>query len=512
MMIKTFASAVHGIDATTITIETDVSQGIRFFLVGLPDSAVKESQQRIESALRLNNYKWPRQKIVINMAPADLRKEGSSYDLPLAIAVLAASDQIASAKLENYLIMGELSLDGTLQPIKGALPIAIKAREEGFEGFILPTQNAREAAVVDKLKIYGVDNIKQVVDFFNDDAELEQTIVNTREEFYKLLNHSDVDFSDVKGQDNVKRALEIAAAGGHNVLMIGPPGAGKTMLAKRIPTILPPFTLHEALETTKIHSVVGRIDKDTALMTERPFRSPHHTISDVALVGGGTFPQPGEISLAHNGVLFLDELPEFKRQVLEVMRQPLEDRKITISRAKFSVEYPASLMLVASMNPCPCGYYNHPSKECVCGPGMVAKYLSRISGPLLDRIDIHLEVVPVPFKELSELKETENSTIIRERVIRARQIQSGRYKAAEGIFCNAQMSSRQIREYVQLDDTSNQLLKNAMERLGLSARAYDRILRVARTIADLEASEPVSSQHISEAIQYRSLDRESWGN
>ncbi|MFV0376844.1 MAG: YifB family Mg chelatase-like AAA ATPase [Mangrovibacterium sp.] len=512
MMIKTFASAVHGIDATTITIETDVSQGIRFFLVGLPDSAVKESQQRIESALRLNNYKWPRQKIVINMAPADLRKEGSSYDLPLAIAVLAASGQILSEKLERYLIMGELSLDGTLQPVKGALPIAIKAREEGFEGFILPTQNAREAAVVDKLKIYGVDNIKQVVDFFNDDTELEQTIVNTREEFYKLLNRSDVDFSDVKGQENVKRALEIAAAGGHNVLMIGPPGAGKTMLAKRIPTILPPFTLHEALETTKIHSVVGRIDKDTALMTERPFRSPHHTISDVALVGGGTFPQPGEISLAHNGVLFLDELPEFKRQVLEVMRQPLEDRKITISRAKFSVEYPASLMLIASMNPCPCGYYNHPTKECVCAPGMVPKYLNRISGPLLDRIDIHLEVVPVPFKELSELKETENSTTIRDRVIAARQIQSARYKAGDGIFCNAQMSSRQIREYVQLDDASNQLLKNAMERLGLSARAYDRILRVARTIADLEASPSVSSQHISEAIQYRSLDRESWGN
>lgn len=512
MMIKTFASAVHGIDATTITIETDVSQGVRFFLVGLPDNAVKESQQRIESALRLNNFKWPRQKIVINMAPADLRKEGSSYDLPLAVAVLGASQQIAADKLERYVVMGELSLDGTLQPIKGALPIAIKAREEGFDGFILPKQNAREAAVVDKLKIYGVENLRQVADFFDGKAELEQTTVNTRDEFYKLLNHSDVDFSDVKGQENVKRALEIAAAGGHNVLMIGPPGAGKTMLAKRIPTILPPFTLHEALETTKIHSVVGRIDKDTSLMTERPFRAPHHTISDVALVGGGTFPQPGEISLAHNGVLFLDELPEFKRQVLEVMRQPLEDRKITISRAKFSVEYPASLMLVASMNPCPCGYYNHPTKECVCGPGMVGKYLNRISGPLLDRIDIHLEVVPVPFKELSQLKDTEGSTLIRDRVIKARQVQSVRYKGMDGIFCNAQMSSRQIREYVQLDETSNQLLKNAMERLGLSARAYDRILRVARTIADLEAAGGVESHHISEAIQYRSLDRESWGN
>ncbi len=510
MLVKTFGAAVQGINATIVTIEVNVDKGIKFFLVGLPDNAVKESHERIASAITVNGYKMPRKQIIINMAPADIRKEGSAYDLPLAIGMLAGNETIQCDKLDKYIIMGELSLDGTLQPIKGVLPIAIQAREEGFAGFILPKQNACEAAVVNNLDIYGASNIKEVIQFLNGEIEIEKTVVDTRAEFYKNVAYSEFDFADVKGQESVKRALEVAAAGGHNIIMIGAPGSGKSMLSKRIPTILPPLTLHEALETTKIHSVVGGIHGNTSLIAQRPFRSPHHTISDVALVGGGTFPQPGEISLAHNGVLFLDELPEYKRTVLEVLRQPLEDRKICISRAKFTVEYPASFMLIAAMNPCPCGYYNHPTRDCVCSPGVVQKYLSRISGPLLDRIDIHIEIVPVPFEKLSEQKAVESSAVIRERVVAARKRQEERFANEKGIYCNAQMGSKQLRKYATPDASGLELLKQAMVRLDLSARAYDRILKVARTIADLEGSEAILSSHLAEAINYRNLDREGW--
>ena len=509
MLEKVYGGAVFGVSSTTITIEVNVAKGAGYHLVGLPDSAIKESSYRISAALKNNSYKMPRKKITINMAPADLRKEGSAYDLGIAIGILAASSQISVSNLSEYIIMGELSLDGSLQPIKGSLPIAIKAREEGFKGFIVPKQNVKESGVVNNLDVYGVENIQQAIDHLEGKKLIKPEEVNTRELFYNSLNNFDFDFAEVKGQENIKRCLEIAAAGGHNVIMVGPPGSGKTMLAKRIPSIMPPMSLQEALETTKIHSVAGK-NTASGLMTNRPFRSPHHTISDVALVGGGSYPQPGEISLSHNGVLFLDELPEFKKNVLEVMRQPLEDREVTISRARFTVTYPASFMLVASMNPSPSGYFNDPDKALVSSPFEMQRYLSKISGPLLDRIDIHIEVTPVPFDKLSEERKGESSKLIRERVIKAREVQVKRFLEYENVHYNAQMGPKQISEYCALSDEGKNLIKIAMDKLGLSARAYDRILKVAKTISDLEGKPNIENDHIAEAIQYRSLDREGW--